>query len=491
MQNTTIILLLITSLFSLGCKQVKEPTACGPIPTKAQLDWHALEYYAFVHFNMNTFTDEEWGYGSENPASFNPSNLDCKQWVKVFKESGMKAVIITAKHHDGFCLWPTKTTEHSIKNSPYKNGNGDILKELSLACKEAGLKFGVYLSPWDRNSEHYGKPEYITIFREQLRELMTGYGEIFEVWFDGANGGSGYYGGAKEDRKIDRQTYYDWEKTYQIIRELQPQACIFGDGGPEVRWVGNEEGWAGETNWSIIKHEECYAGMPNYKELSYGHEDGTKWVPAECDVSIRPGWYYHKREDHRVKSLVEMVDIYYNSIGRNASLLLNFPVDRRGLVHEIDAQRAIELAAIIKKDFEDNLIKDANIKATNTRGSTAFTANNIKDGNIATYWTSNDKVTGASMLIELPETRSFNRFIVQEYITLGQRVQRFKLEAFINNSWELIDEQSTIGAKRILRFPTVTTNKIKFSITKSKACPCISEIGLYHAPKLMIEPEIT
>ena len=491
MQNTTIILLLITSLFSIGCKQVKEPTACGPIPTKAQLDWHALEYYAFVHFNMNTFTDEEWGYGSENPASFNPSNLDCKQWVKVFKESGMKAVIITAKHHDGFCLWPTKTTEHSIKNSPYKNGDGDILKELSLACKEAGLKFGVYLSPWDRNSEHYGKPEYITIFREQLRELMTEYGEIFEVWFDGANGGSGYYGGAKEDRKIDRKTYYDWDKTYQIIRELQPQACIFGDGGPEVRWVGNEEGWAGETNWSIIKHEECYAGMPNYKELSYGHENGTKWVPAECDVSIRPGWYYHKREDHRVKSLVEMVDIYYNSIGRNASLLLNFPVDHRGLVHEIDAQRAIELAAIIKKDFEDNLIKDANIKATNTRGSTAFTANNIKDGNIATYWTSNDKVTGASMLIELPETRSFNRFIVQEYITLGQRVQRFKLEAFINNSWELIDEQSTIGAKRILRFPTVTTNKIKFSITKSKACPCISEIGLYHAPKLLIQPEIT
>ncbi len=486
------LLAICSPLLFTDCQQISEPAPCGPIPTQAQLQWHKLEYYAFVHFNMNTFTDEEWGYGDEKPASFNPTELSCKQWVNTFKKAGMKAVIITARHHDGFCLWPTKTTNHSIKNSSFKNGQGDIIKELSDACKEAGLKFGVYLSPWDRNSEFYGKPEYINIFREQLKELLTNYGDIFEVWFDGANGGTGYYGGAKEERKIDRKTYYDWENTYNIIRELQPNACIFGDGGPEVRWVGNEEGWAGETNWSIIKHKECYAGMPNYHELSYGHEDGTKWVPAECDVSIRPGWYYHSREDHLVKSLDELVDIYYHSVGRNASLLLNFPVDRRGLVHENDAQRVLELAKVIEKDFANNLATDAKISTVNTRqNNDYFKVDNLIDDNKDTYWATDDNITEAVLLIEFDNEQSFNRLMLQEYIPLGQRIQAFQIEAYIDNKWQLIDTQTTVGAKRILRFPSVTTNKIKLSITKAKACLCISEIGIFDAPKLLIQPLIS
>ncbi|MBI9064132.1 MAG: alpha-L-fucosidase [Marinilabiliaceae bacterium] len=472
-----------------GCNRIPEPKPCGPVPSEAQLNWHQLEYYAFVHFNMNTFTDEEWGFGNEDPSSFNPSELDCRQWVNTFKEAGMKAVIITAKHHDGFCLWPTTTTEHSIKNSPYENG--DIIKELSEACKESGLKFGVYLSPWDRNNEYYGEPEYVNIFRQQLRELLTNYGEIFEVWFDGANGGTGYYGGANEKRTIDRETYYDWDKTYDIIRELQPHACIFGDGGPEVRWVGNEEGWAGETNWSTIKHEECYAGMPNYKELSYGHEDGTKWVPAECDVSTRPGWYYHAREDHRVKSLAQMVDIYYHSIGRNASLLVNFPIDRRGLVHENDAMCVRELAEVIRQDFKFDLAAEAEVSATQVRGDCSrFSARKATDGDNDTYWATDDEEKGGGITLQFEDPITFNRFLVQEYIPLGQRVQHFKVEALVDGKWRTLDKQSTIGAKRILRLPTTTSEQIRFTILAAKACPCISNMEIYNAPTLLVEPEI-
>jgi len=488
MKNKSV-LLFVLSFILLACQQVPPPDAHGPLPADKQLNWHQLEYYAFVHFNMNTFTDEEWGFGNENPASFNPSELDCHQWVKLFKEAGMKGVIITAKHHDGFCLWPTATTEHSIKNSPYKNGKGDIIQELSEACQAHGLKLGIYLSPWDRNNEHYGTSEYISIFREQLRELLTNYGDIFEVWFDGANGGTGYYGGANEQRHIDRKTYYDWDTTYEIIRELQPAACIFGDGGPEVRWVGNEEGWAGETNWSIIRKKDCYAGMPNHQQLQYGHEDGTHWVPAEVDVSIRPGWYYHTREDHRVKSLNKLVDIYYESVGRNASLLLNFPVDRRGLVHENDARRVLELAGVLSEDFAHNLAPDAKVTASDERGnSTKYSAKQAIDEDSSSFWTTNDGTTTASVTFEYTSPITFNRFIVQEYIPLGQRVKTFKLEAKVANQWQLIDAQTTIGAKRILRLPATTTDQIRFTVMDAKACPVISNIEFYHAPQLLMEP---
>ena len=248
----------------------------------------------------------------------------------------MKGIILTAKHHDGFCLWPSAYTEHSVKNAVWKNGQGDVVRELADACREEGLKMGLYLSPWDRNHADYGKPVYIDYFRNQLRELLSNYGELFEIWFDGANGGTGWYGGADEERKVDRQHYYDWPNTHPIIRELQPNAVVFSDAGPDVRWVGNEEGFAGETNWSSIRRDEFYPGSPNYKELTNGHENGTHWVPSECDVSIRPGWYYHPEQDTAVKSVDKLMAIYDGSVGRNGLLLLNLPVDTRGLVNEAE-----------------------------------------------------------------------------------------------------------------------------------------------------------
>ncbi|MCG8311331.1 MAG: alpha-L-fucosidase [Cytophagales bacterium] len=474
-----------------GCDNTPPPGPVGPLPSERQLAWHELEFYAFVHFNMNTFTDMEWGFGGESPELFHPTALDCRQWAKVCKDAGMKGIILTAKHHDGFCLWPSGFTEHSVKNAPWKNGEGDVVRELADACKEYGLKLGLYLSPWDRNHAEYGTEAYITYFRNQLTELMTNYGEVFEVWFDGANGGTGYYGGANENRKVDRKTYYDWPNTRKIVRDLQPNAMMFSDAGPDVRWVGNEAGWAGETNWSILRRDEFWPGSPNYKELTNGHEDGTHWLPAEVDVSIRPGWYYHRSEDHKVKSVKQLVDIYYHSIGRNASFLLNFPVDNRGLIHEKDVERLMKMVEVIKKDFETNLATDIDIEASNTRGnSSKFKGENVIDGNKESYWATDDGVTKASIIFDFGTETTFNRFLAQEYIPLGQRVKKFSIEAYVDGDWKEIDAQTTIGYKRILRFANVTSSKLRFSVLDAKACPAISNIEIYHAPKLLEPPAI-
>ena len=484
-------LILLALAFLISCDQTAPPVAVEPVPSERQLIWHQMEFYAFVHFNMNTFTDIEWGTGGESPELFNPTELDCRQWALVCKEAGMKGIILTAKHHDGFCLWPTATTEHSVKNSPWKDGKGDVVRELADACQEYGLKLGLYLSPWDRNNAEYGTPAYIDIMREQLRELMTNYGEVFEVWFDGANGGTGYYGGANEDRRVDRKTYYDWPVTRQIVRDLEPNAMMFSDAGPDVRWVGNESGWAGETNWSILRRDEFWPGSPNYRELTSGHEDGTHWVPAEVDVSIRPGWYYHHSEDHKVHSVKKLVDIYYHSIGRNASFLLNFPVDMRGLIHENDVDHLMKMVEVIRNDLQTDLAWEARIEASQVRGdSRKFAARNVADADPETYWATDDSVLSASLTFDFGQEITFNRFLVQEYIPLGQRVQKFTLEAWINESWEEVETQTTIGAKRILRFDNVSSEKLRFTILESKACPTISNIEVYHAPKLMEAPAI-
>jgi alpha-L-fucosidase len=480
MKNKAVLFLIISMIFYSGI--ISAQKAIEPIPSQAQFQWHQMEYYAFVHFNMNTFTNMEWGTGGEDPNQFNPTELDCRQWAKVFKDAGMKGVILTAKHHDGFCLWPTKTTEHSVKNSSWKNGKGDVLKELSDACKEYGLKFGVYLSPWDRNNANYGKPEYIPVFREQLRELLTNYGDIFEVWFDGANGGSGYYGGANEIRKIESKTYYAWDETWAIVRELQPNAMIFGDGGPDVRWVGNEEGWANKTNWCPLRREEVWPGWPKYVELRSGHEDGTHWVPAEVDVSIRPGWYYHKTEDEQVKSLQQLLDIYYQSVGRNASLLLNVPPDARGLIHENDIKALMELAKTIKADFNHDLAKGQKVVASNVKDhSNKYQVANVIDGDKYTFWASSDGILDATLTFSFEKPIEFNRFLIQEYIPLGQRVQEFSIEAFVENKWILLAEETTIGYKRILRLPITTSNQIRIHIQNAKASPLISNIEIFLA----------
>ncbi len=415
--------------------------------------------------------------GSESPSTFNPTALDCRQWAKVCKEAGMKGIILTAKHHDGFCLWPSAYTEHSVKNSPWKGGKGDVVRELSDACKEFGLKFGVYLSPWDRNHADYGKPEYLTYFRNQLRELLTNYGPIFEVWFDGANGGDGYYGGANEKREVDRQTYYDWPTTIQIVRELQPNAVIFSDAGPDVRWVGNEDGFAGETNWSALRRDEFYPGSPNYKELNNGHKDGNYWVPAECDVSIRPGWYYHPEQDDKVKTVEQLTDVYYKSVGRNGLLLLNIPVDKRGLIHENDAARLKELKVALGMDFATNFTEGKKAKATNERGL-GYTANLAVDADPSTYWATEEEVKTASLEIDLGGKTSISQVVLQENIRLGQRVSSFKVFALQNGSWKPIAEGTTIGYKRILRFAKMEAEKVKIEF-EGRASLSISEVKVY------------
>jgi alpha-L-fucosidase len=473
------LLISITSL--IACSRVEPPKPFGPVPSERQLAWHEMEYYMFVHLTVNTFTDKEWGYGDEKESVFNPSGLDCRQWAKVAKDAGMKGIIITAKHHDGFCLWPSKFTEHSVKNSIWKNRKGDVLKDLSKACDEFGLKLGVYLSPWDRNSAIYGTPLYLDYYRNQLRELLTSYGNIFEVWFDGANGGDGFYGGARETRKIDNKTYYDWPNTHSIVRELQPSAVMFSDAGPDIRWVGNESGKGSLTNWCLLKKDEMYPGGDFAKILGEGHEDGNFWVPAEVDVSIRPGWFYHDTQDSLVRSPENLMGLYYSSVGRNSNLLLNVPPDRRGLLHENDVKSLLAFRELLKKEFAADIAKGKKVTATSDRGN-GYEASNVNDGNPETYWATKDVQTTGDIIINLGAETEVNRIILQEYIKLGQRVQEYSVSAFYNGEWKPLIDGTTIGYKVIRKFPVVKTAKIKVTFSKSKACPVISNIELYRAP---------
>jgi alpha-L-fucosidase len=469
-------------LFSLcAFTQVAPPEPYGSVPSERQLAWHQLEYYMFIHFTVNTFTDKEWGYGDEDESVFNPSDLDCRQWAKVASDAGMKGIIITAKHHDGFCLWPSDYTGHSVKNSPWKDGKGDILRDLRLACEEYGLKMGVYLSPWDRNSAVYGTPEYLNYYRNQLRELLTEYGGIFEVWFDGANGGDGYYGGARETRRIDNKTYYDWTNTHQIVRDLQPLAVMFSDAGPDVRWVGNERGLGSLTNWCLLKKDDMYPGGNFARILGEGHEDGNYWVPAEVDVSIRPGWFYHARQDSQVRSPENLMELYYSSVGRNSNLLLNVPPDRRGLLHEKDVESLLKFRELREKEFESDLARGKKAISSDNRGR-GFKSSNVTDGDPETYWATPDNVAQGQLIIRLGKETEVNRIILQEYIKLGQRVQEFRVEALAGKEWKEVTTGTTIGYKVIRKFPVVKTSQIRVTISKAKACPTISNVELYRAP---------
>jgi len=484
-------LIIIVSVFSIGISnaQIKSPTPCGPVPSENQMRWQEMEYYAFVHFSLNTYTDQSWGFGNEDVKLFNPQKADCRQWARICKEAGMKGIIITAKHHCGFCLWPSKYTEYSVKNAPWKNGKGDMVREMADACKEYGLKLGIYLSPWDRNSKDYGKPEYITYFRNQLRELLTNYGPIFEVWFDGANGGDGYYGGANETRKIDRTKYYDWKNTYAMIRKLQPNIVIWNDGGDrgDLRWVGTEEGYVGETNWSLLNA----TGDVPWNMLHFGVENGNSWVPAEVNTSIRPEWFYHPSEDSKVKTVPFLLETYYNSIGRNGSLLLNFPIMPNGLIHSNDEKAVLDFAKAVKESFAVNLAEKKKAQASDVReNATKFGAAMAIDNNKNTYWATNDNVTKASLIIDLGKPTLFNRFLVQEYIRLGQRVKAFTLEALVDGNWKELAKATTIGYKRIIRFSSVKATKVRFTITDSKSSAVISNVGIYNAPVFLNTPSI-
>lgn len=477
--GTTALCLLAASICALAAEP---PAPFGPLPTKRHLRWHEMEYYGFIHFTVNTFTDKEWGYGDESPEIFNPTDLDPRQWAEVARKAGMKALIITAKHHDGFCLWPSKHTDHSVRNSPWKDGKGDVLAELAAACKANGLRMGVYLSPWDRNHADYGRPEYIEYYRSQLRELLTDYGEICEVWFDGANGGDGFYGGARETRRIDRRTYYDWPNTCKIVRELQPMAVVFSDGGPDVRWVGNESGAGSTTNWAALRRAEFAPGISDRAALAQGQPGGTHWVPAEVDVSIRPGWFYHANQDGRVKTVDELLEIYYSSVGNGCNLLLNIPPDRRGRFHEIDCQRLMHLREALDATFDQDLARGKAVAASNVRGDDPqFSAGKLTDGDRNTYWAADDDVRTAELTVELGGVTPLNRVRVQEYIQLGQRIESFALDARADGRWQEIAGGTTIGPRRILRTPTVAAEAVRLRITGSRACPTVSTLELYCA----------
>jgi alpha-L-fucosidase len=395
----------------------------------------------------------------------------------------MRGLILTAKHHDGFCLWPSKLTEHSVKNSPWRGGKGDVVREIGDACRRHGLAFGVYLSPWDRNHPEYGRPAYLDYYRGQLRELMTGYGPLFEVWFDGANGGDGYYGGAREKRTIDRRTYYDWESTRQIVRDLQPDAVMFSDAGPDVRWVGNEKGVAGDPSWATLNRDDFAPGEADEARLNRGDRPGTHWLPAECDVSIRPGWFYHAAEDASVRTPLDLLDLYYQSVGRGASFLLNVPPDRRGRVHENDERSLRAFRQLLDATFTTDLAHGARASASNLRGGDArFAAANVLDGKRDTYWTTDDAVRTPELVLDLGRPETFNVVSLREHLPLGQRVEGWALDAWGDGAWREIAEGTSIGNRRLWRGEDVTTTRVRLRVTKAPVCPAIAELALHLEP---------
>jgi alpha-L-fucosidase len=481
MKKIFIYSLLALSFSGKAQPKVAPPAAILPVPTQKQLDWMGMEMNAFVHFTTNTFTDLEWGNGDESETVFNPTSPDPVQWASVLKQAGFKGLIFTTKHHDGFCLWPTKYTEHNISKSPYKNGKGDMVRETSDACKKVGVKFGIYLSPWDRNRADYAQPSYITYYRNQLQELISNYGPIFELWFDGANGGTGYYGGANEKRTIS-SSYYDWPGTVKLARTLQKQDfVIFSDNGPDIRWVGNEEGWAGETNWNTMDPDSALTRRPGYEKLlGAGMENGSRWIPSEVDVSIRPGWFYHAKEDDKVKTPEQLFEIYLKSVGRGSVLLLNVPPDRRGLFHENDVKALQGFRQLLDKEFKTNLAEKAKVSVSSFRGKDKmFGGKNLTDNNPETYWATDDNVTSGSIELTLPTEKLVKYIVLHEYLKLGQRVKSFNIEVKKGNEWVKVADLTTMGFKRIVRIDPVSTSKIRINITKAKSCLTISCIDVY------------
>jgi len=489
MRKTAIftLILLVNVIIFTGCKkEALPPKPYGVLPTAAQQSWHSLETYAFLHFTVNTFTDKEWGYGDESEQVFNPLNFDADQIIGTLAQAGFKGAILTAKHHDGFCLWPSEYTQHSVKNSPWKNGKGDVVKEIADACKKYGIKFGVYLSPWDRNHADYGNKKYVEYYRNQLKELLTNYGAIFELWLDGANGGDGYYGGKKERRNIDRSTYYEWDKVFKIARKLQPNAVIFSDAGPDIRWIGNERGFANDTCWTTYTPQPregetvAAAGATKSEEGEKGTINGKYWMPAEADVSIRPGWFYHASENDKVKSLAQLLDIYFHSVGNGTSLNLNIPPDRTGKINKVDSLRLMEFHHYLGKAFANNLLKTSQATAGNTRGN-SYKISNVTDNNPETYWACNDATCNTAVEFKFKHPQAINCISIQEYIALGQRIKGFSIAVQTNGKWKKVAEGATIGYKKLVRFSTVKTNKIRINF-EAMACPAISEIAGYNIP---------
>ncbi|SDH13966.1 alpha-L-fucosidase [Pedobacter terrae] len=471
-------LLLSTAIFAQT-----PPQPYGALPSKRQLAWHDVEVYGIMHFTPTTFENKEWGFGDADPKIFNPTDFNADQIIKAAKAGGLKGIVLVAKHHDGFALWPTNTTTYNISKSPFRGGKGNLVKEVEQAVRKNGLKFGVYCSPWDRNNPLYGTDKYLAIYQAQLKELYSNFGELFMSWHDGANGGDGYYGGAKEKRSIDNTTYYDWKNTWAITRKMQPMANIFSDIGLDIRWVGNEDGHAAQTSWATFTpmapdgKSVAVPGQANYPQSPEGIRNGKFWMPAECDVPLRKGWFYHPND--KPKGPEELFDLYLKSVGRGAGLDLGLAPDTRGQLHDDDVTALKTFGDMVKHTFEHNLAKNASVKASNSRGK-KYDVAMLLDGKRESYWATQDDMHQASLELDLKTAKTFDIISLQEYIPLGQRIEAYTIEIFENNAWKKVYDGTSIGAKRLIKLDTpVTTNKIKINITRSPVCITLSEIGLY------------
>ena len=469
--------------------QDKELVKCSPTPR--QLAINQMEFYLFAHFGVNSYTGREWGDGTEDEALFNPTELSARQWVDAAKSAGAAGIIITAKHHDGFCLWPSKYTEHSVKNSPFRDGKGDVVHELADACREGGIKFGVYLSPWDRNCPVYGQGKpYDDYFCNQLTELCTQYGELFTVWFDGACG----------EGPNGKKQVYDFERYYALIRQLQPNAAI-SISGPDVRWCGNEAGDTRESEWSVLPTGFYTAEMvaqnsqqtddASFREKKIDDMErdlgsrqflqgakGYVWRPSETDTSIRPGWFYHPEEDDKVRSLETLLDIWYRSVGGNSTLLLNIPPDKRGLFHETDVQRLREIGDYLRKTFGNNLALNAQFTATSDDGY--HPAGNMAVDSYDAYYKPFDGENAVTIGIKLAKTEEVTHVVIKEHIPMSQRIEQYVIEAKLpDGTWKEVNQGTTVGYKRIAKFDPVTTDELRIQILDSRVCPIISFVGVY------------
>ena len=478
----------VPAAFAAGA--VSPPASFGAVPADRQLRWHELETTAFLHFGVNTFTGREWGNGDEDPNLFQPSAFDPDAIVAPLADAGMRGAILTCKHHDGFCLWPTATTDHSIRKSSWKSGQGDVVRDIAAAARRRGLGFGVYLSPWDRNNAQYGKPGYIAIYRQQLTELLTNYGPIFEVWHDGANGGDGYYGGANEKRTIDKRTYYDWPGTWSLVRSLQPNAVVFSDVGPDARWVGNERGIAGDPCWAAYDPVGADGGPASpgdvrERESPTGTRTGSKWLPAECDVSIRPGWFWRDTENARVKTPVQLINLYYQSVGRGANFLLNVPPNRAGLLGEQDIASLKAFGEYRRATFTKNLAARAKATASNTRGnSRTYGPENLVDGREDTFWATDDAVKTPQATFDLGRPAAFSVIRIREAIRFGQRIDAVAVDHWDAGAWQPVASATSIGPRRLIRLAQpVTASRLRLRVTEASASPVLSEFAVFAEPK--------
>lgn len=463
----------------MDCKIGTIIESYGATPTDNQVNFQKDELTAFIHFGINTFTDREWGDGTEKSEVFNPTDLDADEWVSILKDAGFKKVILTAKHHEGFSLWNTAHSDFDVSSSHWKNGKGDVVKEVSMACEKYRVKMGIYLSPWDQNSKDYGEGnggDYNEYYMNQIKELLTNYGEISEFWMDGAKGSN-----VKQE--------YKFQEWFDLIYKLQPSCVIFSPEGPDVRWIGNENGYAGETCWSTISRDKMREReIPSY--LNIGEENGPEWIVGESDVSIRPGWYYHEKEDNSVKSLEKLMDIYYKSVGRNSILLLNVPPNKSGKLHGNDIERIKEFGNAIRETFNVDIALNKNVVVSSiVDNNRDFDGNKIVDNNYDTYWSPNNNETCGSIEIDLGGENEFDVISIQEYIPLGQRIKSFDVEVMKNGEWKSILKGTTVGYKKYIRIAPIVASKIRINIIESLATPLINKVGVYKQPKNVELPQ--